>query len=191
MDETSRKTLELFIEKTQDLAEYVSENNPGHLIGIIRNVGEEEWHIHSGIQGLLLTFRMFIQSRDKIALFVLEQEPDGQPRRPELLDLPGMSDNWYEKVGQAHKWVTDALAIAPPDLIYNGKPITRWEILEVFLFGKYAHANAAKRGTFNRWQSVPDLFEKLLLEFVSTLWFIIGQVLAVAEASKYELSLNT
>ncbi len=182
MNETSRKTLELFIEKAEELAKYVSEHNYGGLMGVFRNVGEEEWQIHPEIRGFLLTFRMFIQSGDGIALYVSKQD---SPKRPKLLDLTGMSDSWYEKVEQAYKWVADALAIAPPNLIYDGQPITRWKVLETFLYGKFAHAT--KREIFNQWQRVPDLFGNLQFEFVSILAFMFGEILAVAEASKQEL----
>ncbi len=185
MDEVSRKTVELFIEKAEDLTKYASENNYGGLMGVFRSVEEEEWQIHPAIRGFLLTFRMFIQSGDGIALYVLERDSQGQPKRPKLLDLTGMSDSWHEKVGQAYKLVADALAVTLPNPIYNGEPITRWKILETFLYGEFAHTT--QRETFNQWQRVPDLFGNLQFEFVGILGFMFGQILAVAEASKHEL----
>jgi hypothetical protein len=187
VDEVSRKTLELFIEETEDLKKYISENSYGGLMGIFRRVKEEEWQIHPAIRGFLLTFRKFIQSGDGIALYVLERDSRGKPKRPKLLDLTGTSDSWHEKVEQAYKWVADALVIAPPNLIYNGEPITRWEILETFVYGKFAHANTTKRETFNQWRRLPDLFGNLQLEFVTVLMFMFDQIWAVAEASKHEL----
>jgi len=154
------------------------------VIGIFRSAREEEWQNYPEIRGFLLTFRMFIQRRDRIALYVSDQ---GSPKRPELLDLADMSDSWYEKLGQAYKWVADALTIAPPNLIYDGKPITRWEVLETLLYGDLAHMNPAKRKTFKQWQDKPDLFGNLQFEFVGILAFMFDQILVVAEESKQEL----
>src|SRR5437879_4197372 len=127
VNQASRETLELFVEKTEKL-----KDNYRGVMGIFRNAEEEEWQFYREIDGFLLTFRIFIQQRDGIALYVPRRGMQDQPDRPKLLDLPGMSDSWHGKVEQAYKWVVDALAIAPPNLIYNDKPITRWEVLETF-----------------------------------------------------------
>src|SRR6266478_9351257 len=97
MDEIARTTLELFVEKTERLAKYVRENdarnslvvNPGGLVGVFRNAREEEWQIASTLDGFLVTFRMFVQPGDKIALYSLERDSQRQPKRqkPKLLDL--------------------------------------------------------------------------------------------------------
>ncbi len=179
MIETSRETLELFVEKAEEL-----KKDYRGVMGVFRNVAEEEWQNYPEIRGFLLTFRMFIQPRDRIALY---ESNRGSPERPKLLDLTGISDSWYEKVKQAHKWVTCALAITPPNLIYDGKPITRWEVLETFLYGDLAHTNPAKRKTFKQWKEEPDLFGNLQFEFVSILAFMFDQILVVAEESKQEL----
>ncbi len=198
MNDVSRNTLELFIEKADKLAKYVRENhaltsivvNPGGLMGVYRNSDVEEWQIASTLDGFLVTFRMFIHKRDRIALYRLDRDKQGQPIRPELLDLPGMSDNWYEKVKQAYNWIDTALAIAPPNLMYNDEPITRWKILETFVYGEYAHADPTHRETLNQWRRDTDLFGKLQFEFVTILGFMFGQILEVAEACKHELSFN-
>jgi len=200
MDEASRTTLELFVEKAERLAKYVKENdarnsivvNPGGLMGVFRNSEEEEWQVASTLDGVLVTFRMFVQPGDRIALYSLERDSQGQPKRqkPKLLDLVGLSPDWYEKVEQAYQWVDIALAIAPPNLMYNGEPITRRKILETFLYGDNVHVNATHRETFNQWRRLPDLFGELQLEFVTILGFVVGQIWEIAEACKHELGLN-
>jgi hypothetical protein len=82
------------------------------------------------------------------------------------------------------------LALAPPNIMYNGEPITRRQILETFLYGDNVHVNATQRETFNQWRRLPDLFGELQLEFVTILGFMFGQICEVAEACKHELSLN-
>ncbi len=184
--------LELFIERTETLAQFVSETSFfGGLFGIFRNTKEEEWQIHPLIYGSLCILRSFLQSSDCIALYLLERDaPEKPPRRPELLDLPGTSDNWREVVNQAYQWIDKALAIAPENLTYKGKAITRFEVLDTFLYGKFVHLNIEKRVTYNQWKSEPDLFEKLQDVFVNqTLSFILGQISDVAAASRRELAL--
>ena len=200
MNEVSRITLELFIEKAERLAKYVRENdarnsivvNPGGLMGIFRNPEEEDWQVASTLDGVLVTFRLFVQPRDGIALYPLVRDSQRQPipQRPQLLTLAGLSSDWYEKVEQAYYWVDAFLAIAPPNLMYNGEPITRRQILETFLYGDNAHVNDTERKTLNQWRGLPDLLGDLQLEFVTVLNFILGQIFEVAAACKHELSLN-
>jgi len=178
---------------------YVRENdarnvviaNPGGLGGIFRHTEGEEWQVASTLDGFLVTFRMFVQPRDRIALYPLARDSQRQPipQKPELLDLPGLSLDWHEKVEQAYKLVDDFLAIAPPYLIYNGESITRRKILETFLYGDNVHVNDPERDTFNEWRRLRDFFGKLQLEFLAILGFMFRQILEVAEASKQELGL--
>jgi hypothetical protein len=129
VDEASRTILELFVEKVERLAKYVRENdahnsievNPGGLMGVFRNSEEEEWQVASTLDGVLVTFRMFVQPGDKIALYSLERDSHGQPKRqkPKLLDLDGLSPDWYEKVEQASQWVDVFLGLAPPNIMMN------------------------------------------------------------------------
>ena len=198
MDDKTRKTLELFVEKAERMKKYIQENharnsivvNPGGLMGVYRNADDEEWQIASTLDGLLVTFRMFVQSKDGIDLYLLERDSQGKRRRPKLLDLPGLSDVWYEKVEQAYKNIDTLLSIAPSNLFYNGEPIERWKILETFLYGDGVHVNPIHRETFNQWQHFPDLFGDLKHWFLTILGFIVGQILEVAEVSKHELGLN-
>jgi hypothetical protein len=94
--------------------------------------------------------------------------------------------NWYARAKQAYKWVADALVIAPENLTYNGEPLTRWNILETFVYGEYAHADPIHRETISQWRRDPDLFGKLRFEFVKILQHMFGQILEVAAVSRQE-----
>lgn len=200
MDDEARKTLELFVEKADRLVKYVRENharnsivvNPGGLIGIFRHAEDEEWQIASTLDGFLVTFRMFVQPRDRIALYPLARDQQRQPvpQKSELLNLPGLFPEWYEKVERAYQLVDAALAITPANLMYNGEPITRRKVLETFLYGDNVHVNAPERETYNEWRRNADLFGDLKFEFVTILGFIFARILEVAEACRHELSLN-
>src|SRR6266516_8002196 len=128
MDDEARKSLELFVEKADRLVRYIRENvasnsivvNPGGLIGVFHNAEDEEWQIASTLDGFLVTFRMFVQARDRIALYPLVRDSQRQPvpQKPELLDLTGLSPEWHEKVERAYQLVDLTLAIAPPNFTY-------------------------------------------------------------------------
>ncbi len=184
MDELSRKILEIFVE---DAVRYIAENNYGGLASIYRKGEGEKWQTNAAIQGFLATFGKFIKSRDKIALYVLQRDAAGQPAPSQLLKLTGMPESWYELVRQTYKLFDDLLAIAPPNLVYNGESITRWTVLETFLYGKFLHVNLIHRETLKKWERDPDLFGNLLLDFITTVAFMFFEMLPVVEASKHEL----
>lgn len=159
-------------------------------MGVFRNVNEGEWQIHSAINGSLCILRSFLQSSDGIALYLLERgSPRGPLRRPKLLDL-NVSTCWHDTVNRAYEQITLVLAIEPHNLTCNGKAISRFEVLDTFLYGKFVHLTAEKRKKYNQWKSEPELFEKLKEVFIDSLGFIVGQILEVAKASKYELDLH-
>jgi hypothetical protein len=98
MDDEARKTLELFVEKADRLVKYIKENharnslvvNPGGLIGVFRNAEGEEWQIASTLDGFLVTFRMFVQPRDRIALYPLARDSQRQPIPQKLKNMVGL-----------------------------------------------------------------------------------------------------
>jgi hypothetical protein len=216
LDEGTKNTLEHFVERTEALAQFVSENRfGGGLAGIFRNVNEGEWQIHSAINGSLCILRSFLQSQDGITLFSVEEArrpqqvesqgpqflqtlPDplsqlGQLpplKRPNLFDL-NVSAKWRETVYHAYDQIYLFLAIVPDNLTYNGQMITRFEVLDTFLYGKFVHLTAEKRKKYNQWKSEPELFDKLKEVFVFSLGFIAGQIMEVAKASIHELDLHT
>src|SRR6266702_2838450 len=113
MDDEARKSLELFVEKADRLVRYIRENvasnsivvNPGGLIGVFHHAEDEEWQIASTLDGFLVTFRMFVQPRDRIALYPLVRDSQRQQiqQKPTLLGLHGLSPEWYEKVERAYQ----------------------------------------------------------------------------------------
>lgn len=200
------ETLELFIEKAEELAQYaISTNHFGGLLGVFRSGEEEEWHMHPEIRGVLLTLRMFIQSNESIAIFPVSMK--GQLRRPKLLDLTGLSEQWHQQAERSYinivalfcgydeaKKVQNRSAVLfidrdlkplPTGNSYNNKPISRWEILDTFLYGFFSHTT--KRDTFKQWQQVPGLIGNLNFAFVDIVGFISGQIWELMEISKQEL----
>jgi len=156
------------------------------LIGIHRNVGEEKWQHHEEIEGFLLTFRFFLLHKEGIALY---KAGLSSPEQLELFKLTELSESWCETVRQACQSIIDFLATEPR--MYADTSISRWTILETFLYGDFGHAEAAKRKVLKQWQDVPELFEQLQLDFSGILMFMLQQIMVVAEASKNELGLGS
>ncbi len=212
LSEDTQNTLELFVERTEALAQFVS-TNPfgGGVVGLFRNVDEQEWQIHSAINGTLCILRSFLQSQDHITLFSVEEARPQQAelrgprflqtllgplpslgqlpplRRPNLFDL-NVSARWRETVYHAYEQIYLALAIEPDNLLYNGQKITRFEVFNTFFYGKFVHVTTEKRKKYNQWKSEPELFNKLKEVFMDSLAMIIGQIMEVANASKEELA---
>ncbi len=156
LDEGSKNTLELFVERTEVLKQFISENNfGGGLVGLFRDVDEREWQIHSAINGSLCILRSFLQSQDGITLFSVEEARPQQaelqgPRflqtlrgplpqlgqlpllkRPNLFDL-NVSAKWRETVSRAYDQIYLVLAIVPDNLTSTGQTITRFDVLVTF-----------------------------------------------------------
>lgn len=212
LSEDTRNTLELFVERTEALAQFVSANPfGGGIVGLFREVDEQEWQIHSAINGTLCILRSFLQRQDGITLFSVEEaRPDqaegrgprflqtligplpslGQLpplRRPNLLDL-NVSASWLDAVHHAYDQIYLTLAIEPETLFFNGQKITRFEVFTTFLYGKFVHVTAEKRQKYRQWKSEPELFNKLKETFMESLALIIGQIMEVANASREELA---
>ncbi len=183
MNEASKERLELFVEKAEKL---LSQRKLLSLIGLHRNGGEEKWQNNEDIEGFLLTFRLFLLHKEGIALYKPRLR---SPEQLELLKLNDLSESWKETVRQACQSIIDFLATEPR--MYGATPVSRWTILETFLYGYFAHAEPPKRKVFKQWQDVPELFEKLQLDFLDILMFLLRHIKDVAEASKNELALGS
>ena len=205
------ETLELFIEKAEELADYAASTHAfGGLMGVFRNEEDKKWKIHPEIRGLLLTFRMFIQKNEDIAIYIVSKE--GQIERPNILNLPGLSESWYEQAERAYNnivalffgfdeakkvqnhttaiFMNRDLTPLPTGCIYNDKDLSRWEILQAFLYGYFAHNTPTQRKIYKQWQQEPELFNKLKFEFVRIVGFISSQIWEVMRASKQEIALR-
>lgn len=182
----TKEKLELFVEKVEKLAKYTAQTRfLGGLFGVIRNSSEEQWRTYSELDGFLLTFRLFLQVIEGIAIYPIPMH--GQPKPPVHATPSSLSDNWYMAVNQAYEEINHVLTINQPGLTYEGEAIPRWKILNVFIYGEHAHATL--RETFKQWQQSPDLYDRVILDLPSTLAFVFFEyIMPLAEAAKQELS---
>ena|SRR5579875_291011 len=206
----TKETLELFVEKAEELAQdAASTQHFNGLLGVFRTDETEGWQTYRELKGHLLSFRIFIQPNEHLAIFPISVQ--GQIKRPKLLDLPNVSPLWREQAERVYynivalfcgydeaKKVQNSTATLfidrdltplPTGYSYNNKPITRWEILDIFLYGLFAHTT--KHKIIKQWQQDPILFGNLKFEFVGIVGFISGQIWELMQASKEELNLLT
>jgi hypothetical protein len=203
LSEDARETLEIFVEKALFLKKFLMRYG-NNMAWISSRTSEAEWKTHATLQMLLPTFRMFIQAKDGIALYIIDQKAQGKNKKT-ILDSSGMSDMpelWHEKVRQAQKEITSLLD-QPAKFSHNGEPIvhngepiiyegitivdkdksfTYREVFEIYFYGNEVHCNRDKRIIVKYWKSDQDLFEHILLTYLSVLIWIIGRIYAVAEA---------
>jgi hypothetical protein len=181
----TKEKLELFVEKVEKLKNYIAHTNHfGGLPGVIRDTPEDQWRTFPELEGFLLTFRLFLQSTEGIAIYPIPKH--GQPKPPEYAKLSSLSDSWYTSVKHAYEKINQVLIIEQPGLTYNGEAIPRWKILNVFIYGEYSHATL--RESFKQWQQSSDLYAKLIFELPAALGFIFFEyIMPLAEEAKQEL----
>jgi hypothetical protein len=207
---STKETLGLVTKRAGELSRYLSENySDGDIrkFSISRNTNIEgdKWKVHSLILGLADILRLFLLSRDGIALYPIKPgtlklgasrklEPTDVPLR----HLPDVSPNRHNAIDQAVNKINELFygIGTPPDAklldlryTYNGKPITRFEAFFTILYGAITHLNIEKQRACEKWEKAPDdLFSNLLTDFITTAYYISLQIIPpVAEASKQEL----
>ncbi len=203
MEELIKTTLELFIEKAEELTQeeftkfieklghqlsYLYTAEPQQLI--VTTVAPTETMNKS----FLLTYRMFVQEKDKIGFINPNQKISRQ-----LLDS-SLSPQWLEQVKDVaqkiHTFLREKPTI-PMNFNLNDQQgntrtenPTRWDILETLLYGEYAHSTKRKR--LNNWLSTPFapmIKGFLMMEFRDILAYTLGGILHLAHYARIELTL--
>ena len=111
------------------------------------------------VEALVLTLRFFMQDRDGISVRSLERVYARAELRPDLEQQcrkarENLNRIWGERI----------------PLRLNDQTITRWELLEVFVYGDLAHANPEKRRRLENWKAgLGPMFKMLEFEFRTTL----------------------
>lgn len=117
------------------------------------------WPDEEAIDAFVLTFRFFIQSNEKSSFENVEKTYDNLP----------ISRQKKELFKNARKKLNDYLDLRIPWQVNNQQP-TRREILNVFIYGEFAHANEIKRVILDQWMSRPIFDLIVYTEFLSILW---------------------
>lgn len=188
MRDDTRQTLQLFVEKADELKSS----------GFVRQLEElrqtrvqiswkaqdgvlrvQRWGPHQeAIKALVLTLRFFIQDRDGISLRSLCA----------LCDDPGLSEDWKREFKQTRSEINAYLdKPAVPAVQIDGVAPPMWrEVMNVFIYGDMAHANRERRRIFKAWKGevVFPVFEDV---FVNVLVNVLIAIFHIAQASRIEL----
>ena len=138
-----------------------------------RGPGEE------AIDAFVLTFRFFIQDNEQSSFRMMADHYADAPIDEEL----------KQKFAQVRKQVNDILD-GPSDMSFshNDEPFSRRRIMDVFVYGGLAHANAAKKELYDVWMSIPPCRPFVENEFVYTLALILDAILYIKELNQKALA---
>lgn len=204
MNPQAKLTLELFVEKAEELTQeeftlflqefghhlsyqYVSESQE---FTVSTLAPTETMH-----KSFILTYRMFVQGNEGMRLL--------DPTKlvsPILLDA-SLSSQWRDEVqavaSKIHGFLLDqpTMPIAINLVDGQGKQatenLTRWDILDTLIYGLYAHSTKRKR--LQNWLSTPfaDRFRPLLMmEFRDILVYTLRGIHHLAGYARTELGLS-
>ena len=203
MKKNIKATLELFVEKADELKEeeftrflqefgqqltYQYTTDPQQLT--MSTVAPNQT-MH---KSFLLTYRMFVQSKDKIGFIDPHQKVS-----QDLLDS-SLSPQWLAQMQDVankirqflHEEPTIPIVINLIDQQGNTRTEspTRWEILETLLYGEYAHASQQER--LKNWLSTPfaGIVKGFLMrEFRDILAVTLSAIQRLAHYARLELAL--
>jgi hypothetical protein len=161
------KTLALFNEKADQLlaSEFLKQIGGGG--AIVRFDRESGWDgIYVGpddesTRALILTLRLFMQDRDGLSLRKMAET---------YADLPVSAD--LKREFEAHRTrLNDFLDSASLLAIREEGPLTYREILDIFVYGEYAHVNERYRQTYEDLRTTPffPLFQGCLVRAIVAL----------------------
>ncbi len=197
-----KATLELFVEKadelkTEDFTQFLQEF--GQQLSYHYTADPQQLTVSTVAptqtmhKSFLLTYRMFVQGSEHMRFI--------DPNRPvssELLDA-SLSPQWLAQVQDVSQKIHQFLREKPSGQIKINlidpqgnratESLTRWDILETFLYGEYSHASQRER--LRNWLSTPfaEMFKPfLMMEFRDILVFTLGGIQHLAHYARLELA---
>lgn len=132
------------------------------------------WPDEEAMRSFILTLRFFIRDRDGCSFRCLNKiYPD--------LNIP---DDIKRKFKQIHEELNSWLDSRIHVTISGVGPLTNRNVLEVFTFGRYAHADPNKKQTLEKWMASSVIGMLLTFEFICIL-------AGFCDLIPYVVSLNT
>ncbi len=203
MKEPIKATLELFVEKAEELkkedfTQFIEEF--GHQLSYQYTADSQQLTMNTVApsqtmhKSFLLTYRMFVQASEHMRFI----DPN-KKISPELLDS-SLSPQWLGQVQDVAQKIHMFLLEKPSGQIeinlidrqgnIRTESLTRWDILETLLYGDYSHATQRER--LKNWLSTPfaELVRGfLMMEFRDILAYTLGGILHLAHYARIELAL--
>ncbi len=132
----------------------------------------EEQHERRGpneeaIDAFVLTFRFFIQDNEQSSFHKMAEHYLAAP----------IEESFKSAFATTRKNINEFLD-GPSDfpIEYDGRHLTRREVMDVFVYGGLAHANRAKKELYDSWMSIPPFRPLIENEFVYTLTVILDAI---------------
>ncbi len=127
------------------------------------------------LQAFSLTFRMFAEQRDDIAL-----------RKLSSIDDKDLSDKWKSAVTQVNQWYSQYIAdTSSPTFVIDDEHLSRGDILRTFMYGDLSHVNT--RARFENWRNEELMFPLIRNEFYLILMNFVQAVLYLSKLAEEEL----
>lgn len=125
---------------------------------------ETKWPNDEARDAFILTFRFFIQKKEKSSFRKMAKVYENLP----------ISQEKKQSFKDARNKFNDYLDSKSP-ITFRGQGITYREIIKVFLYGEFAHANEKKKAIFDQWMSYPLMNVLIYNEFI----YILGNVMYI------------
>jgi len=118
----------------------------------VTRIGPDE----EAVRAFILTFRMFFRDGDGISF----------RQMAEVYDDSSVPTRFQDEYRRARVALNEFLGASPAlGFNVNGEQLTRQRILDVFLYGRHAHANPKLRADYDVWSQIPMMLALLENEF--------------------------
>lgn len=190
MQDETRQTLQLIVDKAEKLRGYAFERHVSEtgLDFSAQRLPDDTWEITFGLpdekerDAFLLTFRLFYQRNELMSFLRLEDLLKDKDLSKEFKNVTTQVRATFLGYLQGHSQYTVEL--------FEGQP-TRKEMIDVGLYGGLAHANnpdtVAQYRQWTRDEVRAALFHQ---EFTKFLVVILGMIYSLADAARAELLTN-
>jgi len=137
---------------------------------------------HEQVAAFLLTFRQFIQKKDRCSFKYLANH---------TLDDPDISDEWkaeFKKLRESlNKFLCDHSSFMPIEFP-NEPMVSRNEILKTYISGMYAHGEKGKKDLLNKWRGKHKILQGIFdTQFLQTVIGVYGAIVVLSKLCKNEL----
>jgi hypothetical protein len=162
------RALRLFLEKAEKLwgfsySQDIVNEPSGFTLNYDRDTGittTRRGPVGEPIDAYVLTLRFFIQDNEPTSIRNMTKHVDS------LFAKGLIRDEQRASWGEARDALNTFLD-SETFLKVNGETLTNRRILEVVVFGGYAHANESKKKEFDSWQRIDSLFQMAMNEFIN------------------------
>jgi len=124
----------------------------------------------NAIDAFVLTFRFFIQKREKSSFRHLSKTYEKLPTSQEL------KNKFLEARRTLNSFLDQGISIT----IGNETP-SRRRLLNIFIYGGLAHADPEKKKIFDEWRKIPMVYHFVEAEFCSILEKVLRVILYVSD----------